>query len=227
MVCDGYELREVRGRTCYPLMTTLLIGTFRGAPFGWNGSGLVTVIDFCLKHSLVLLEMDGTSVEVNMNDQMDCTSSLLGRHERPECTDSSTEPKRQRLDDDVDGRLAKNADRSERLTQLKKDIAVLEAAVRRGKETMEKMLNIASRQEDLLRRRRSLMAELVSVQNAAEKRNRVERLQNGSLVVNLLEDIGDNNDSSFIKVEAWELKKCGCDFCGVYNSSRVELPPRV
>lgn len=53
------------------------------------------------------------------------------------------EPKRQRLDDDADENLAGNESKIKRLAQLKKDIAILEAAVRRGQETMEKMLNIA------------------------------------------------------------------------------------
>ncbi|KAK6105206.1 hypothetical protein QQG55_19330 [Brugia pahangi] len=180
--------------------------------------------------------MEDISAGITMDEEMDCTSSLLIQHERPECTDSSTEPKRQRLDDDADEKLTDNAIRTKRLTQLKKDIAVLEAAVRRGQETVEKMLNMAvedmaidplSRQEDLLRRRHSLMAEITSTQKAAGRMNRVERLQNGSLVVNLLENIGNSNDTPFVKVEAWELKKCGCDFCNVYNSSRIELPPRV
>ncbi|EFO28269.1 hypothetical protein LOAG_00226 [Loa loa] len=180
--------------------------------------------------------MEGVAEGFTVDDQMDCTSSLLAHHERPECIDSSTEPKRQRLDGDAGEKLAENASRTKRLAQLKKDIAVLEAAVRRGQETMEKMLNIAvegiavdplSRQEDFLSRRHSLMAEITSTQNAAGKKNRVERLQNGSLVVNLLEHIGKNNDTPFVKVEAWELRKCRCDFCDVYSSSRIELPPRV
>lgn len=53
------------------------------------------------------------------------------------------EPKRQKLDGDADEKLAENVSRTKRLTQLKKDIAILEAAIRRGQETMEKMLNIA------------------------------------------------------------------------------------
>ncbi|KAL3997773.1 hypothetical protein ACH3XW_12285 [Acanthocheilonema viteae] len=180
--------------------------------------------------------MEGIPARVSMDDQMDCTSGLLTHHERPECIDSATEPKRQKLDDDAAEKLAENASRTKRLTQLKKDIAVLEAAVRRGQETMEKMLHIAvedmsidplSRQEDLLRRRDSLMAELISAQNRAGRKNRVQRLENGSLVVNLLENSGENNDTPFVKVEAWELRKCGCDFCDVYNSSRIGLPPRV
>ncbi|EJW87057.1 hypothetical protein WUBG_02034 [Wuchereria bancrofti] len=179
--------------------------------------------------------MEDISAGIIMDDEMDCTSSLLAQHERPECIDSSTEPKRQRLDDDAE-KLTDNASRTKRLTQLKRDIAVLEAAVRRGQETVEKMLNMAvedmavdplSRQEDLLRRRHSLMAEITSTQKAAGRMNRVERLQNGSLVVNLLENIENSNDTPFVKVEAWELRKCGCDFCNVYSSSRIELPPRV
>uniref|UniRef100_A0A8R1XNI0 Uncharacterized protein n=1 Tax=Onchocerca volvulus TaxID=6282 RepID=A0A8R1XNI0_ONCVO len=190
---------------------------------------------------------DGSlGVGINMDDQMDCTSNLLTNHQRPECIDSSTEPKRQKLDGIANEKLMENASRTERLIQLRKDIAILETAVQRSQQTMERMLNIAvedmtidplSRQEDLLRRRRSLMAELISTQNTTAKRNRVKRLQNGSLVVNLLEHIGKNNDNPFIKVkkfdrqrilvEAWELRKCGCDFCGIYNSSQVELPPHV
>ncbi|KAM3722079.1 NAD-specific glutamate dehydrogenase [Dirofilaria immitis] len=166
----------------------------------------------------------------NMDDEMDCTSSLLANHQRPECIDSSTEPKRQKLDDIADEKLIENANRTERLTQLKKDIAILETAIRRGQQTMEKMLNIAvedmtidplSRQDDLLKRRRSLMAELISTQGATAKKNRVERLQNGSLIVNLLEHIGKDNDNPFIKVEAWELKKCGCDFCVLFRSRKL------
>lgn len=57
-----------------------------------------------------------------------------------------SEPKRQKLDDGFDEKLGENAN-TKRLTQLKKDIAVLEAAVRRGQETMEKMLHIA--EEDM------------------------------------------------------------------------------
>lgn len=52
-------------------------------------------------------------------------------------------PKRQKLDNDADEKLAENVNRTKRLTQLKKDIAILEAAVRFGEETMEKMLHIA------------------------------------------------------------------------------------
>uniref|UniRef100_A0A0R3RXH7 REM-1 domain-containing protein n=1 Tax=Elaeophora elaphi TaxID=1147741 RepID=A0A0R3RXH7_9BILA len=178
--------------------------------------------------------MGGMFAGVSMDDQMDCTSSLLAHHEKPKWIDSAIEPKKRKMDDDE--KLAENVNKTKRLTQLKKDIAVLEAAVRRGQETVKKMLHIAvedmtidplSRQEDLLRRRDLLIAKLVSTQNITGKKNRVQRLENGSMVVNLLEDSEKSSKTPFLKVEAWELKKCGCDFCDVYSPSRIELPPRV
>ncbi|CAG9531069.1 unnamed protein product [Cercopithifilaria johnstoni] len=117
-------------------------------------------------------------IVVSVDDQMDRTSSMLIHYERPEYAKSATV-------------LHRPDSLSLFLDSLENPLSEM---------NLEESL-FSSQQEDLSKRRASLMVELVSTQNATGKvENRVQRMENSSLVVNLLGNSGKNNNTSFVKI---------------------------